>query len=79
MIHQGGGKYVVGSDRLQNCLCWYCGRMGGAYGNGFYLRPKHWLDPLSLRKGGRMMDSTTLLSIGIIALICVGGIWLMEH
>ena len=79
MIHQGGGKYVVGSDRLQNCLCWYCGRMDGAYGNGFYLKRERRLDPLCLQKGGRMMDSTTLLSIGIIALICVGGIWLMEH
>ena len=36
-------------------------------------------EPLLLRKGGRRMDSTTILSIGIIALICVGGIWLMEH
>ena len=70
---------MVGSNWLQNCLCRHCRCVGRAYGNGFYLKQERRLDPLCLQKGGRMMDSTTLLSIGIIALICVGGIWLMEN
>ena len=53
--------------------------MGSADVCGFYLTKAKLTDPLGLWKGGRMMDSTTILSIGIIALICIGGIWLMEH
>ncbi|MDY2637950.1 MAG: hypothetical protein SOV56_08495 [Phascolarctobacterium sp.] len=53
--------------------------MGSVDVRGFYLNRIRLADPLGLQKGGRSMDSTTILSIGIIALICVGGIWLMEH
>ena len=70
---------MVGKNWLQNCLRQHRRCVGSADGNGFYLKQQSWLDPLSLWKGGRMMDSTTMLSIGIIALICIGGIWLMEH
>ncbi|MCI7676077.1 MAG: hypothetical protein MSQ83_06785 [Phascolarctobacterium sp.] len=53
--------------------------MGSIDDHGFLLSLARQDEPLLLRKGGRSMDSTTILSIGIIALICVGGIWLMEH
>lgn len=70
---------MVGSNWFQNCLCQHRRCVGSVDVRGFYLRALAEKDPLGLQKGGRSMDSTTILSIGIIALICVGGIWLMEH
>ena len=70
---------MVGSNRLQNCLCQHRRSVGSVDVRGFYLNRIRLADPLGLQKGGRSMNSTTILSIGIIALICVGGIWLMEH